>query len=106
MLISETLAQGSKFEEPLNLFSKGSVERSKLTHVIAYCIIQVIIIIILIAGITAAGCCIHPVFFAFLLAIAPIYISLRLLAGDKLRELFITCRVYPTEDQIHNMILL
>ncbi|MDS0919813.1 hypothetical protein [Chlamydia psittaci] len=106
MLISATSAHISQREEPLNLFSKESVARNKLTHVVAHCIIQSIIITMLIAGITAAGCCVHPVFFAFLLTIAPIYLSLRLLAGVKLRELFIAFRVYPTEAQIHNITML
>lgn len=106
MLISATSTQSSTYQEPLNLFSEGSIERSKLTHVIVHCIIQAFIIITMITGITVAGCCIHPAFFAFLLAIAPVYISLRLLGGVKLRELFITFRIYPTENQLLNITML
>ncbi|WP_139414174.1 hypothetical protein [Chlamydia abortus] len=106
MLISATSAQSSTCQEPLNLFSKGSVGRSQLTHVVVHCIIQVIILITLITGITVVGCCVHPLFFVFLLAITPVYISLRLLGGVKLRELFITLRVYPAENQLLNITML
>ncbi|MEF9496586.1 hypothetical protein [Chlamydia sp. 04-14] len=101
MSISATSAQN---QEPLNLFSKGSEARGKLIHFIVHCIIQTLVLTILTAGIVALGCCMHPMFFIFLLAIIPVYISLRNLATDKLRDLYITFRVYPSEDKIYDIV--
>ncbi|WP_375793575.1 hypothetical protein O1W69_00350 [Chlamydia sp. 12-01] len=104
MSISPTSVQNSKCQEPLNLFSKGSEARNKLIHFIAHCVVQVVVLTVLTAGIIALGSCMHPMFFIFLLAVIPVYLSLRHLATDKLREVYITFSVYPTEDNIHNIV--
>ncbi|BAE81556.1 hypothetical protein [Chlamydia felis Fe/C-56] len=104
MSVSATIAQNQEYKEPLNLFPKGSETRKRLIHFIVHCVIQTLILAALFTGIIASGCCLHPVFFVFFLTLIPVYLSLRYLASERLRNLYRAFDVYPSEDEIHSII--
>lgn len=101
MSVAATSPQNPRHKEPLSLFPKGSKARAKLIRFIAHCVIQTLVLTTLTAGIIALGCCVHPVFFTFLLAVIPVYLSLRHLTTNKLRDIYISFKVYPSKDKIH-----
>ncbi|WP_348663760.1 hypothetical protein [Chlamydia vaughanii] len=84
-------------EEPLNIFSKGSTTRQKLVYFLCHSVIHSLALISLAAGIISLACCVHPLFLLLLPTLIPLFFILRHLATEKLKQMYITLKVYPKE---------